>query len=86
MRLFQTRPRLWCATSLALFVVIGFLVRWDTDGQGEVSLAGAMFDYLVALVSGRDRAFAEPFLFLAVWAAIAVALGWLLHRFFHRVQ
>ena len=81
MRLFQTRPRLWCATSFALFLVIGVAVRWDTDGRGMMSLAGAMIDYSVALVSGRDRVFAEPFLFLAVWVAGAVALGWLLHRF-----
>ena len=66
---------------MALFVVIGFVVRWDTDGQGVVSLAGAMVDYFVALASGRERVFSEPFLFLAVWVVGAVTLGWLLHRF-----
>ena len=60
---------------------LGFAVRWDTDGQGEVSLAGAMIDYFVALASGRDKIFADPFRFLVVWTAAAIALGWLLQRF-----
>ena len=63
--------------SLAIFVAIGFAVRWDVKGT-TLSLAGEMTHYFTALAKGGEMVFALPFMLLAVWMFSAIALGWLL--------
>ena len=78
MRAYKTRPWLWCATSLVVFIVIGLSVRFDNKGD-TISMARDFFEYFTGLLSGRDQMSAELFLGLAGWVTIAVAVGWFLH-------
>ena len=78
MRAYKSKPWLWSVASVAVFVVIGLAVRFDMKGQSVFILA-AVLAYLWDLVTGHEELFAAPFIYLAVWAASAAAIGWLFH-------
>jgi hypothetical protein len=77
-RAYKSRPWLWLVTSVAVFVLIGLAVRFDMKGQ-SVFMMAAVLAYFWELVTGHEELFAAPFIYLAVWAAAAAAIGWLLH-------
>src|SRR6185369_13812806 len=78
MRAYKTRPWLWCATSLVVFIVIGFVARFDTKGS-TISLARSLVEWFSGMASDHDQFSFTPFLYLFGWVVSAVAVGWFLH-------
>ena len=79
MRTYKANRWAWCLASVVVFIGIGLLVQFDNKGV-NAPLGLLVLGWVWALLMG-----AEPLRFLpmvagwiALWFAVALALGWLL--------
>ena len=80
LRNYRTRPWLWLALSLAIFLAIG-LIRMN-QGKG-FSEPESMFSAYARWLFDREGIRYDRFfvLFGFAWLVVAVAFGWFLHAF-----
>ena len=79
MRGYKAIPWLWCVMSIATFLAIGFAVRIPCNKDKDVSLAASFIDYFSVVLTGREELPAGLLVWMLVWIAVSVAIGWLLH-------
>ena len=78
LRRHRTNRWLWAGASIVVFVAIDLGSRFSIVGDSEESLGRALIRYFAGLFNGEDQIYAQPFLWLAAWVALAVTVGWFL--------